>query len=413
MTYQVGLRFICGAILFGIISADYAYAGSRKLVRSPLAFDLTTRKKTKILINDQLSFSGSVGASYLSERNLKLDDLIDDKANQYKAILEIVGRAELSESLAAFMHLEFGLKGKETHIKSYGRKSNVRIKEAFVAYRFAKDTALSFGRIRLSDKNKWILDKAVDGVHFGRRLQNSGFEFAIVKDDDRNNSTYALAHYTRFQKKYAAGIYVIGQRAELETSGHIIGYINNQRNKRFKYTANIAGTFSNAQFGVRNGFGFDFRATQKINEHKLNPQITYGFAIGSKGFRQTGLQSNKTKDGGQTLCHRYGFVYQPDLTNMVVASVGFALRPSKAFSIDLNTYAYAQVSKQVVTPSARVSGVTTGRSAFLGTEISLIGAWRPMKKTKIEFGVGMFQAGSAYQNKSLSKRIYFRVKRYF
>ncbi|KAB7610142.1 hypothetical protein F9L33_14705 [Amylibacter sp. SFDW26] len=413
MMCNISIKVVSGAILFGILTGDFAYAGSRKPIKSPLVFDLITRKKTRIVVNDYLSFSGSVGVSYLRERNLKLDDLVNDEVSQYKAVMEIVGRAELSEKLIAFTHLEFGLKGKDTHIKSYGVKSDIRAKEAFLAYQFARNTTLSFGRIRLSDKNKWVADKAVDGIHYGRRLQNSGFEFAIFKDDDGNNSSYVLAHYTRFQNKQAAGIYAIAQRVELETNGHIIGYVNNQRNKRFKYTANIAGTFSNAQSAARNGFGFDFRATQRIGQHKLNPQITYGLAVGSKGFRQTGLESNKTKDGGQTLCHRYGFVYQPDLTNMAVASVGFAVRPSKTFSIDLNTYAYAQVSKQATTPAARISGVTTGRSAFLGAEVSLIGAWRPTKKAKVEFGIGVFQAGSAYQNKSSSKRIYLRATRYF
>lgn len=113
------------------------------------------------------------------------------------------------------------------------------------------------------------------------------------------------------------------------------------------------------------------------------------------------------------LCNRYGFVYQPDLTNLAVVSVGFALRPSRSFSIDLNTYAYAQVSSQATTPSARVKGSTTGSSSFLGTEVSLIGAWRPTKKMKVQFGVGVFHAGPAYQNKTSTKRFYLHVTRYF
>ena len=125
-----------------------------------------------------------------------------------------------------------------------------------------------------------------------------------------------------------------------------------------------------ATIGAQNGFGFDFRATQKITRHAFNPQITYGF------------------------------VYQPDLTNLAVVSVGIALRPSRPFSIDLNTYAYAQVSKQVTKPSAHISGPTTGHSSFLDAEVSLIGSWRPMKKMKVEFGAGGFHAGSAYHASS-------------
>jgi hypothetical protein len=413
MIQNRNIKLVLWISLFGFVIADHAQAGTLKPVRSPLSFDLTTRKKTKIEVNDHFSFSGSVSASYLSERNLKLDDQKRDYSNQYKAILEVVGRARVSESITAFAHLEFSFKGKDTHIKTYDMTSDVRIKEAFFAYRFINGTTVSLGRLRLSDKNKWIADKAVDGAHFSRRNQDSGFEIAIVKDDDRNDSTYALAHYTRFQKKHTIGVYAIAERSKSASLGHLVGYINNQKNDRFTYTANVSGILGNAIVGEENGVGFDFRATQKITQHAFNPQITFGLAFGSKGFRQTGLQSNKTKDGGQTLCNRYGFVYQPDLTNLAVASVGLALRPNRKFSVDLNTYLYVQVSKQATTPSARLSGSTTGNSSYLGAEVSLIGAWRPTKKMKVEFGAGVFQAGSAYQNKNSTKRFYIRATRYF
>jgi len=413
MTQNRNTKLVLAASLFGFIITDQAYAGTRKPVRSPLSFDITTRKKTKIVVNDYLSFAGSIGASYLSERNLKLDDQRNDYSNQYKTILEVVGRARISANITAFGHLEFKYKGKDTHKKTFNMKSDIRIKEAFIAYKFKNDVTVSLGRLRLSDKNKWVADKAADGIHFGRRLQNSGFELAIVKDDDRSDSTYALTHYTRFQKKHTIGVYAIAERTKQETLGHFVGYINNQKNDRFTYTANVAGILGSAIDEEQNGFGFDFRATQRITQHRLKPQITFGFAMGSKGFRQTGLQSNKTKDGGQTLCNRYGFVYQPDLTNLVVANVGFAFRPNRSFSIDLNTYVYGQVSKQATTPSARPSGSTTGNSSFLGVEVSLIGAWRPTKKMKVEFGAGVFQAGSAYQNKNSTKRFYIRATRYF
>ena len=413
MTRNVNIKLALAAFLFGFVVADLAYAGTKKPVRSPLSFDLTTRKKTKIVVNDYLSFSGGIGASYLSERNLKLDDQKNDYSNQYKTTFAIVGRAKISTSITAFGHLQFSYKGKDTHKKTYDMKSDIRIKEAFIAYKFTNDVTITLGRLRLSDKNRWVADKAVDGIHFGHRAQDSGFEIVIGKDDDRSNSTYALAHYTRFQKKHTIGVYAIAERTETATVGHLIGYVNNQKNERFTYTANIAGILGDATIGEKNGFGLDFRATQKITRHAFNPQITYGFAIGSKGFRQTGLQSNKTKDGGQILCNRYGFVYQPDLTNLAVVSVGIALRPSRSFSIDLLTYAYAQVSSQATTPSARVKGSTRGRSSFLGTEISLIGAWRPTKKMKVQFGVGVFHAGPAYQNKASTKRFYLHVTRYF
>ncbi|MBL4874881.1 MAG: hypothetical protein JKY10_00050 [Cohaesibacteraceae bacterium] len=95
MTHNGSIKLALGAFLFGFVVADLAYAGTKKSVRSPLSFDLTTRKKTKIVINDHLSFAGSIATSHLSERNLRLDDQKNDYSNKYKAILEVVGRAKM------------------------------------------------------------------------------------------------------------------------------------------------------------------------------------------------------------------------------------------------------------------------------------------------------------------------------
>lgn len=271
MTNNLNVKLVLAAFLFGFVVADLAYAGTKKPARSPLSFDLTTRKKTKIVVNDYLSFAGSIGASYLSERNLKLDDQKNDYSNQYKTILAIAVRAKISANITVFGHFQFNYKGKDTHKKTYDMKSDTRIKEAFIAYKFTNDVTVSLGRLRLSDKNRWVADKAVDGIHFGRRGQNSGFEIVIGKDDDRNNSIYTLAHYTRFQKKHTIGVYAISERTETATVGHLNGYVNNQKNDRFTYTANIAGILGDAIIGEQNGVGFDFRATQKNYPSCIQP----------------------------------------------------------------------------------------------------------------------------------------------
>ena len=161
------------------------------------------------------------------------------------------------------------------------------------------------------------------------------------------------------------------------------------------------------------GLGLDARVIAQIGEHDWNPQLTLGAAAGSKGFAQTELHSNKTYDGGQTQFNRYGYLYQPELTNLAVATVGFGIRPSRMFSLDFAAHAYAQIEPLATVPDARVSGTTTGGSALLGGELSLVGAWRPTKKTKFEFGLSVFQAGPAYQNQDMAKQAYARFSVYF
>ena len=98
---------------------------------------------------------------------------------------------------------------------------------------------------------------------------------------------------------------------------------------------------------------------------------------------------------------------------LAVATGAVGLRPSRRFSVDLRAHVYAQLDASTVAPTARVSGRTTGQSRYLGHEISIVGAWRPSKKTKVEFGAGVFKPGRAYQNRNTSRRISLRMTQYF
>lgn len=399
--------------ILSTLCPDITHAGTKKTIRSPLAFDITTRQTTKIRVNQWLSFSGYVGLSYLGEQNLKLDDGLQDSSEQSKIYTGIAVRARLTARVTGFARLEFVLKHKKSHAKSYGALYDTYIKEVLISANISKNTAITLGHLRFSDQNKWVVDKAVDGVHFRRRGENQAFEFALFKDDYDNDSTYALAHFVQFKKNRSTGVFAIAERAQDASLFHLTGYFNRQINSRFGYSLNIAGLASNRVNTMRNGFGFDLTATQKISTHNWKPEINFGLAFGSKGFRQTRLQSNKTNKGGQMLSYQYGYVYEPELTNIGIASLSIGLRPRRSFSMDLKLFAYLQASKQVATPLARISGVTNGTSAYLGTEISLVGAWRPNKKSKIQFGVGMFKPGSAYINHPIAKRLYFSAARYF
>ena len=98
---------------------------------------------------------------------------------------------------------------------------------------------------------------------------------------------------------------------------------------------------------------------------------------------------------------------------MMVATLSYGVRPSRNFSMDLTLHAYAQPSASTIAPSARLRGATTGLSNYLGSEVSITGAWRPTRKTKVEFGLAKFTPGSAYVDRSNASRIYGRVSYYF
>ena len=405
--------------VLGLASIIAATSGGEALAKkkapkdySPLVFDASKRKKTKNPISDRLTYSAYSSLRFQGERNINLGDGVTDTSDEFALYIGAAAKFQMSENVLAFAHAELDLRKKNTHVKQYDLIRNLNVKEALVSFKLNEANTLTLGRMRFSDAHKWVADASVDGAHLAHKANGRAFEFAVFRDVFNDVGEYALFHTTRFSKKAHTGMYVLAENAKTERRVHFIGYVKRSPSARFSYTLHGAGVLGDAANSKSSGFGFDARATYKFDLPN-KPQVTFGLAAGSEGFRQTGLHSNKSYDGGQTQFNRYGYVFQPELTNLAAATVSLGMRPSRNFSIDLAAHFYTQLSPSTTAPIARVRGTTNGTSAYLGSELSLVGAWRPSKKTKFEFGIGSFKPGSAYTNRTSSKRVYARLSMYF
>ncbi len=402
---------VVGLVLTG--TSQKASAQKAPKDHSRLAFDASKRKKTKSLITDYLSYSSYASVRYQGERNIRLDDGRSDYSDEFAGYLGVALRANLSPAVMAFGHAELDIRQKTTHSKSYPTKSKLKVKEALLAVRLTSTQTISAGRLRFADTNKSMADASVDGVHYAFKTAEGALEVALFRDIFKDRGTYAMLHKTRFSKTHSSGVYILAEETGRDQRLHMAAYLNRKPTSNLSYALNGAAVIGDATNRETSGFAVDFRAMHRFSDQPGKPQITLGFAAGTKGFRPSGLQSNKTYDGGQTQFNRFGYVFQPELTNMAVATIGLGLRPSRTFSLDLCGHAYSQLSRSTSSPDARVSGAVTGRSAYLGSELSLVGAWRPSKKTKVEFGAGVFKPGNAFTNREPVKRFYARFTTYF
>lgn len=409
--FRLGVAAFCSAS--ALVTGSDVIAASKKKDYAPLVFDAAKRKKTKTKLTDHISYSAYASLRFQGERNIDLDDDTRDKTNEPAAYLGLAARAKLGPHATAFVHAELDFRRKTTHDTTYPMRRRLNIKEALVAFNLSETSTLTVGRMRFSDAHKWIADASVDGVHYTTKQNGTALEFAIAKDVFDEQSSYLLAHATEYTKRKNRGLYVLAEKNQNARRVHFAAYLTDKSYNDFSYTAHLGAVLGDAANGKRAGAGFDVRAIHKIGKHKWNPQITVGVAGGTEGFQQSGLHSNKTYDGGQTQFNRYGYVYKPELTNIIVGTAALGIRPSRKVSVDLGAHVYAQPFPSSIAPDARVDGTTTGQSAYLGSELYLAGAWRPNRKTKVEFGTGIFKPGAAYLNRNTSKRVYARVSMYF
>ena len=400
------------AIVSMAASLPVAVDAKPKARKPALLFHIETRKRAKHKPTEWFQYGASASIKALSENNLRRDDGMRDHKRDFGGHVEAWARAQVAPSVVAFGHIQYGSRKIDTHTGSYPFRSDYRVKEALVSFAAGPHSQITVGRMRFSDPAKWIADGAVDGVHFSRLGDTSSWEVAAFRGTKDSRPNFVMAHKTWKTENGRRNLLAMAEHDGGDRRFYLFGHLAHNPSERHRFELNSAIVLGDAANQKSSGIGIDLRGVRKM-EGARNPQITYGFAAGTTGFRQTGLETNKTYDGGQKQFNRYGYLYRPELTNLAVATLAVGVRPSRKFSMDVGLHAYAQLKPSTTAPSARITGRTTGQSRFVGTEISLVGAWRPSKKSKLQFGVGLFKPGSAYEDRSSFSKTYVQLSIYF
>lgn len=407
--YALGVGFCVAAALPSEAMAQKKNAKDY----AAFAFDADKRKKTRRPLGKRLTYSGSVGVSHLSEVGRVLDDAAARRARTDQANLSFAARLKINEQLRGFAHLELTAKQKAYGAVTYPGQTRLRVKEAHLSYALSEHTQVSLGRMRFSDPRRRAMDAAGDGVHLGYKTPTWGWELALFKEAFDARGTYALAHAQRYGRGRVQGAYALIEHVGGEERLYLAGYAQSKFKGAPLFDFGVTAVLGDAAGGKRAGLSADATLTKAYAFRGLKPQLSLGFAFGTEGYVPARLASNKAKEGGQAQFKRFGTVFQPELTNLAVATVAVGIRPSRKFSLDLRAHAYAQLNASSVAPVARVTGRTTGLSRHVGHEISLVGAWRPSKTTKIEIGAGVFKPGRAYESRRSSRRLFVRLTQYF
>lgn len=153
------------------------------------------------------------------------------------------------------------------------------------------------------------------------------------------------------------------------------------------------------------GWGLDVGASW---ETRLpgRPVLSLGYAVGSGdrdpgdgrdgGFRQTGLHDNETELGGVGRVRYYGELFDPELSNLQVATLAIGVPFLEASGFTLLYHLYRQVHAR---DSLREAGIRTaplGEDPDLGQGLDAVLTLREWDPFRIEALASAFRAGRAY-----------------
>lgn len=140
------------------------------------------------------------------------------------------------------------------------------------------------------------------------------------------------------------------------------------------------------------------------------PTLTFALAIGSgdnspdagnsHAFIQTGLNGNDGKFRGVDRFRYYGEFLRPELSNLAVSTISLGAPFIEDSSIELVYHGYRQLHATNFLRNANLDTDPDGRDPDIGDEIDLVIGVEESAHYEFEFIVGVFRAGSAFDQES-------------
>jgi len=406
-------------------------------------FDLDLPPSTTIKIAENVYFGGRLELEFKDEKDLDLDSSEADALTIIRPRVSIATTIKGDENFEGFFSLRYWREkafeeegGNDAH-----RRSELRISQANLLFKdIFERTSLKIGRQRFSDDREWVFDERLDAVRIlyelgdleldGSLSWKGSFDMNLTgnRDDKRIDNYFLRAEWFALGKIKLAPyiIYRNGQSREWSRPLFLGIHSSGAISKRLKYWSEFAWVQgrekntdgSGGSFDFE-GIGFDFGGIYEFDS-PMKPAIVAGFAFGSgdsnggdgkdRGFRQTGLQDNSDRLNGITSVRYYGELFDPELSNMMVFTLGGGVRPHKDLSLEVIYHYYLQHHAANSIRDTNIDAVPTGLSHDLGSEIDFVVGWRFSKKLYLKASFGVFLPGDAFASESDETALYTRIK---
>jgi len=415
------LLLLCFMFHAAALAAAYADQSDPKQ-NNERVFDLDAPPKPSIRLTDELRFGINALSEFMWEDNFDLDNREPDDKSVIQPSVEIAFRYVPIEKISAFVDFEVlhEIVEKETGDDEREReeKTKLQVKQVYVLFDEVIDGLdLKVGRQRFKDEREWLYDEELDGVRLFYGFWRLGLDLsASVKNDpdllhgweeDEITNYAAFFNYCPIDDNIiSAFAFYRHDRSDEEERPIFYGVsLVGEAVKHLEYWAELASVDGKSGDDDIRGFGGDAGATYTF-KLPLRPSITVGYAFGTgdddpsddvdENFRQTGLQDNDAAFAGITRFKYYGEAFDPELSNMGIATAGIGIKPNRSFSLDLVYHYYHQHELSDEIRDVEIEMDPSGLERELGHEIDLIVGYRTRKHFRASVAVGYFLPGDAF-----------------
>jgi len=419
-----GTKWVLGLLALSMLSqsSDFARAGhERPYPKQRFEIPIDRAAGTPHHLTDSVSIRALLEVETTFEGNFDLDrgDHEDVLETNVKAKLRATWEPDPHFIAYGAMELsrKFILKdpdGKDADIK-------FEVKEAFVGFRELGGFSGTIGRRDVSPGREWLFDAEFDGVDLVYRNDYVSVTAAWWREQVLRKDVIGRHRDNRPDFLYLRGDIAIGDDSQV---GLWAVATNGRKKKReddllfmglsadgdagrgFEFWAEGAVVFGEEHGRDVRGWGFDVGGVWTDKSLALRPHVAVGVAFGSgddgegtdTAFRQTGAQGNSQHFGGVASIKTYGELIDPELSNLLVTTVGVGFRPFKRTSVDLVYHEYYQHHRMDELRDAKLDEDPSGLARHLGREFDLVIGVKDSELVQIDLVGGVFMPGKAFDH---------------
>mgnify|MGYP001340302080 CR=1 FL=1 len=386
-------------------------------------FDPNAPPRATIPVGPNLFWGGYVSLEGETNRNYSLKSTLGEADSILTPVLAPAFSYEPNPYIQAYVNPVLEIPVAVEEIEDTAQTTELNLNLAFLTVRnVVPGTRFQVGRQRFIDSRRWLFNENMDAIRLGYQYERFSLELSVSQlnlvqrnllrregeeDEEAFVNYYAYADY-KFGKRNHIGLFALYQDQQRLGAAQPISFGLQSGGKLFddlKYwlqTAIVRG--SDGGNSIR-GEAVDVGLTQAF-ERSWEPSITVGYAYGTgdsnpndkvdAAFRQTGFQGNSDKFNGVARFKYYGEVLDPRLTNLMVFTGGFGIKPFKKTSFDLVYHYYLQDHVSTRIRGSDLDTDPTGLSKHVGSEVDLVVGYQGISHLQTKFVLGYFFPGQAF-----------------
>ena len=386
-----------------------------------LPFDLDDPPDLSIRLTPALALGLEFTIEVEQENNFDLERALADDSMLVSPQLSLAVSYDPHPKVLTFLEAEWS---RELITDDRGQqvdRANLELKQAYLAFgEVTRGLKLQIGRQSFKDEREWLFDEDLDALRIFYRRHRLGFELALARDrvfakellraetPERIDYYLLLSRYA-FSRGDEIQLFVIkhdDRSASPERPLHLGLLSQGPLVGNWQHWLGSAAVRGKDGATSLHGWGLDLGLSY-LSDLRWRPSLTLGYAYGSgdadpadnidRSFRQTGLQDNSARFHGVVAVDYYGELFDPELANLEVSTIGLGIRPLRNSSLDLVYHCYRQAQAAAQLREASIDFAPSGLSRSLGQEIDLVAGYKlkgPDLKTQLV--LGYFRPGSAF-----------------